>query len=296
MKFVITGSLGNISRHLITELVQKGHRLTVISRDFRKKEEIEMLGAMAAIGHLEDTGFIRTQFEDADAVYTMIPPGDFFSQHLDLMEHYTGIARSFARAIKQSGVKRVVHLSSIGAHLESQTGLLLAQRRVEYILEEIPNVDITFLRSAAFYYNLKFFLNMIKNSGHIMSNYGGDDTVLWTAPKDVAQAAARALESAVAGTIIRYVVSEQISCNDTASILGKAIGKPELKWQVISSEQMFNILANIGMNLQFAKGLIEINCRVQDGSLYEDYFQHPSKLGEEKLAGFAREFAAAYCG
>ncbi|HTN38204.1 MAG TPA: NmrA family NAD(P)-binding protein, partial [Arachidicoccus sp.] len=226
----------------------------------------------------------------------MIPPGDFFSQHLDLMEHYTGIARSFARAIKQSGVKRVVHLSSIGAHLEGQTGLLLAQSQVEYILEEIPNVDITFLRPAAFYYNLKFFVNMIKNSGIIMSNYGGDDMVLWAAPKDVAQAAAQALESAVAGTIIRYVVSEQISCNDTASILGKAIGKPELTWQIISGEQMFNILTKVGMNPQFAKGLIEMNCRVLDGSLYEDYFQHPSKLGEEKLAGFVREFAAAYYG
>lgn len=74
MKVTITGSLGNISKSLTTELIQKGHEVTVISSNPSKQEEIESLGATAAIGSLEDTAFLTRAFKGADSVYTMIPP------------------------------------------------------------------------------------------------------------------------------------------------------------------------------------------------------------------------------
>ena len=48
MKVIVTGSLGNIGKPLATELVQKGHQVTVISRNTEKQKEIEALGARAA--------------------------------------------------------------------------------------------------------------------------------------------------------------------------------------------------------------------------------------------------------
>jgi uncharacterized protein YbjT (DUF2867 family) len=52
MKITITGSLGNISKPLTQELVEKGHSVTVISSNPEKQKEIEALGAAAAIGSL----------------------------------------------------------------------------------------------------------------------------------------------------------------------------------------------------------------------------------------------------
>jgi uncharacterized protein YbjT (DUF2867 family) len=89
MKVVITGSLGHISKPLTTELVQKGHDLTVISSNPEKRETIEQVGAKAAIGSLEDVAFLAATFSGADAVYTMVPPGNYIDQNLDLFAYYT---------------------------------------------------------------------------------------------------------------------------------------------------------------------------------------------------------------
>jgi nucleoside-diphosphate-sugar epimerase len=49
MKVIVTGSLGNISKPLAKELVQKGH--TVISSKPEKQKDIEALGAWTSFGH-----------------------------------------------------------------------------------------------------------------------------------------------------------------------------------------------------------------------------------------------------
>jgi nucleoside-diphosphate-sugar epimerase len=75
------------------------------------------LGATAAIGTIEDVQFLAETFRGVDAVYTMLPPPNFTDPKLDLMELCRTLTNNYAQAIQQAGVKRVVHLSSIGAHL-----------------------------------------------------------------------------------------------------------------------------------------------------------------------------------
>src|SRR4051812_23993334 len=130
MKIIITGSLGHIGQPLTKELVQKGHRVTVISSKQEKQKDIEALGASAAIGSVEDVGFLTTTFTGADAVYCMVPPNNYFDHSLDLVAYYQQIGRNYVQAIQQSNVKRVIHLSSIGAHLEKGTGLIVGHHYI----------------------------------------------------------------------------------------------------------------------------------------------------------------------
>jgi len=80
MKVIVTGSLGNISKPLTKELVQKGHAVIVISSRRENQKDIEALGATAAIGSLEDVGFLTANFTGADAAYCMIPPNNYFEK------------------------------------------------------------------------------------------------------------------------------------------------------------------------------------------------------------------------
>ncbi len=59
MKIIITGSLGNISKPLSQELVAKRHDVTIISSKADRQQEIEALGAKAAVGSVEDVGFLK---------------------------------------------------------------------------------------------------------------------------------------------------------------------------------------------------------------------------------------------
>ena len=296
MKFIVTGSLGNISKPLAQELVQKGHRVTVISSKPEKQKDIEAIGAIAAIGTLEDVDFLVSTFTGADAVYCMVPPNDYFDLSLDLLAYYCRIGNNYAQAIHQSGVKRVVNLSTIGAHLEKGSGLLFGAHNVEKILNELSSdVAITHIRPTSFYYNLYGYVDTIKNQGFIAANYGADKIIPWVSPIDIAAAIAEELVTPFVSRKVRYVASEELTGNETASILGAAIKNADLKWKIITNEQMLSGLEGAGMNPQIAAGLVEMYASLYNGLLTEDYYRHkPTVMGKVKLKDFAKEFAAAF--
>jgi uncharacterized protein YbjT (DUF2867 family) len=295
MILVITGSLGHIGRPLTKDLVQKGHSVTVISSKPEKQKEIEALGAKSAIGSIEDVPFLTATFMGADAVYSMVPPANYFNPNLDLMAYWLGVGHNFAEAIQQSGVKRVVHLSSVGAHLDQGSGLILGHHHVEVILNNLVNVAITFMRPVGFYYNLYGFIPMIKREGLIASNYGAEKKLIWVSPIDIAAAIAEEIATPLIGRKIRYVASDELTGNETAAILGAAIGKPDLKWIIIPNEQMQLGLEAVGMKPQIAAGMVEMFASQQSGLLTEDYYLNkPAIMGEVKLTDFAKEFAVAF--
>ena len=297
MKIIVTGSLGHIGKPLTQELVQQGHAVTVISSNPERKGAIEALGATAAIGTMEDSNFLTETFTGADAVYVMetLGAGSYFDPNIDIIEAVNKIGHNYRQAIQQSGIRRVVHLSSIGAHTDKGNGLLVFHYNVENILKSLPQeVSITFMRPVGFYYNLLGFINTIKTQGVIATNYGGDSKKPWVSPLDIAEAVAEELVTPFTGRKVRYVASDEISCNELASLLGAAIGKPDLKWVIIPDEQMLQGMIGAGMNPKIAAGMVEMNASTNTGVLYEDYYRNRPTLGKVKLTDFAKEFAAVY--
>jgi uncharacterized protein YbjT (DUF2867 family) len=224
MKIVVTGSLGHIGKPLSQDLFEKGHKVTVISSDPKKQRAIEELGAVAAIGSVHDAEFLANVFSGADAVYTMVPPVNYMQPDLDPVQHFSNIGNSYASAILQAGIQRVVNLSSWGAHRDNGTGGIVGAYYLEQIINRLPTeVSITHIRPASFYYNLFGFIPAIKYTGRIAANYGAEDPVVLVAPEDIAAAVAEELENTPVSRNIRYVASDELTCNEVASILGEAI-------------------------------------------------------------------------
>ena len=297
MKIVLTGSLGHISKPLTAELVQKGHAVTVISSNPGKQEDIEALGATPAIGSMDDAGFLTATFAGADGVYTMVPPADYFDHNLDLLAYYRNKGRNYAKAIAETGVKRVVNLSTIGGHLGAGegSGILLGAHDVEVILNELSSdVSITHIRPTSFFYNLYGYVETIKSQGLIVANYGAEDEIPWVSPIDIAAAVAEEVVKSDSGRNVRYVASDDRTGNDTAAVLGAAIGKPDLKWIIASDAQVQSALEGIGMNPKIAAGLVEMYGSLHNGVLAEDYHRNKPVMGKVKLEDFAKEFAAAF--
>ena len=295
MKISLTGSLGHISKPLAGMLVRQGHSVTVISSSPAKAQAIEAIGAIPAIGSLEDPVFLAATFKGSDAVYLMEPPGNFFDPNFDVHEHVASLARNFVKAVQGSGVRRIVHLSSIGAHTDKDNGLLKFHYNVEKILGRLPgDVAIRFIRPVGFYYNLLSFIPVIPSQGAIVSNYGGDDKEPWVSPLDIAATIAATIAQPFEGRSVQYIASDELSPNEVASILGAAIGNPDLQWVAIPDEQLLNGMLAAGMNPNAARGLVEMNAGRRGGRLYEDYFRHRPILGKVKMTEFAKEFAAVY--
>lgn len=298
MKIVLTGSIGNIGKPLTQQLVQQGHHVTVITSNAERTTAIEALGATAAVGRMEDAGFLTSVFTGADIVYcmeTLDAAGGFFGKEPDYVAAIDAIVQNYKTAIERTGVKRVVHLSSIGAHMSSGNGILVFHFNAEKILNELPaDVSIKFMRPVGFYYNLLSFIPMIKGRGAIFTNRGGDKKEPWVSPIDIAAVIAEEMEKPFAGRSMRYIASEELSPNEVAAILGEAIGKPDLKWEIIPDEQVLNGMLAAGMNPKTAAGLVEMQGAQGSGVLYEHYEQNKPALGKIKLRDFATDFAAAY--
>jgi len=291
MKIVITGSLGNISKPLAQQLIQKGHQVTVISSSPERQPDIEALGAAPAIGSVKDAAFLKAAFTGADAVYAMVPP-DFTAP--DPIAHYREIGSCYVQAIRQAGVTRVVVLSSWGAHLPQGTGFIVGSYEVEQLFNMLPGIAITYLRPCSFYYNLYHYIGMIKTAGFIGTNFGGDDKVVMVAPRDIADAAAEEIITP-SGSRVRYVASDERSYNGIAAVLGAAIGKPDLQWKTFTDAQTQAALERQGMPGHIAARLVELNASIHSGLIREDYDRHPPQaMSKVKLEDFAKEFAVAF--
>lgn len=305
MKIIVTGSLGNISRPLTELLVSQGHRVTVISSDPKKQVDIVRLGATAAIGSIMDTAFLIDTCREADAMYAMIPLS--FTEP-DLGAYMRLAAKSYVQALTETQVKRVVVLSGWAADL-------IKAENVEYLFDGL-NTSLTIMRPASFYTNFYQSIDLIKGKGFIgkyltlrynglralltgktgllMGNYGGDDRIVFVSPKDIADAVAEELQLLPEKKTIRYIGSEEMTCNEAAQIIGTAIGKPWLRWVLLTDKEMLQGLKMAKVPEKLAQTLVEMQSVTHSGKTLENFHRANPKMGNVKLRDFAKEFAIVY--
>ena|SRR5579872_7413854 len=299
MKYVITGAAGHISKPLALHLLKTGHQVTVIGRNANNLATLVEAGAKAAIGMVDDIDFLAKTFTGADAIYTMVPPNFAVTDWKAAIEQ---VGKNYTVAIKASGVKYVVNLSSIGAHLPDGCGPVSGLYRVEQSLNTLTGVNIKHLRPAFFYENLFANISLIKQAGIMGGNYGtppngepGKGFVI-VDTNDIANVAAEELLNLhFTGHSARYISSDEVSVEGIAKAIGSAIGKPELPWVVFSDEQALQAMTGMGLPEEIAKNYIEMGVALRTGVMSEDYWKHrPATLGNVKVADFAKVFAGAY--
>lgn len=327
-KIVLTGSLGNIGKPLAIALIESGHAVTIISSNASRQGIIEALGAKAAIGSIKDSDFLTATFVAADIVYLMEPPiaPDQLSNpnftFTDMLNNINDIVTKYKEAILQAGVKRVIHLSSIGAHTDSRNGLLKHHYYAEKILNELPSdVYIKFIRPVGLFPNILPMAQVIKQlsrgvigifmalhyyglgglmggkRGVILSNLAGNDINLLVSPLDIAAVIAEEIGKPFSGRTFRYVASEEMTCNEVAKALGDEIGKPYLKWGQISDKRLLNAMKRIKWSPSIAQAFVEMQAAGRGGEnsyLYQDYYKHRPVLGKTKLKDYVKEFAKEY--
>lgn len=291
MKVIITGSTGNISKPLTSMLVEAGYNVGVITSSKEKTQEIETLDAKPLVGSVLDSGFLQGAFQGADVIYTMIPPNMAAE---DWKTFIYGVGDAYKQAIKAAGVKKVVNLSSIGAHLPTGGGLSSLYFYVEQELNKLEDVAVMHLRPGSFYFNFFGNIQMIKHMGVIGNNYTAGLLPL-THPLDISKAAFEEITALnFNGKRVRYVVSDELSTNAIAKELGEAIGKPDLQWVKFRDEDALNGMIQAGLTKDVAGKLVEMGQAVESGIAYSDYNEHKPVLSSHKFKEFAKEFALAY--
>lgn len=289
-KYVITGSVGHISKPIIEGLVRAGKEVTVITSNTDKVKAIESLNAKALVGSLFDQAFVTNAFNGADVVYTMIPP---IWRTDNWRASQNEIASTYTEAIKATNIKYVVNLSSIGAHLGEGCGPVNAVADFEKSLDKISGLNVKHLRPSSFYYNLLSQIPMLKHAGILGANYGESKLAL-VHTNDIAAAALEELVTLTfKGSSVRYIVSDMVTGTEIAEALGTAVGK-KIPWVVFTDEQLLKGLIEGGVPATHAPAFVEMGVALRTGKMQEDMERNKPVFGPTKLADFAKEFRAAF--
>jgi uncharacterized protein YbjT (DUF2867 family) len=293
MNYVITGSIGHISKPIVNALVAANHQVTVLTSKTERVADIESLGATAKVGSVEDAAFITSAFAGADAVYLMIPPkwktDNWFG-------YQQTVANNYVNAITANNIKYVVQLSSIGAHMRKGAGPIDGLGYLEEQLLGLQNVNTIALRPSYFFYNLFSQIGLVKQAGIFGANYGGtNEKLILVDTNDIAAVAAeKLLDLSFSGFTTQYIASDEVSTDDIAKVLGEAIGKPGTPWVTFTDEQALQGMLGAGLDAEIANGYATMGAAIRSGAIQEDYWKNRPTLGKYKLADFAKAFAAAY--
>ncbi|WP_375561005.1 NmrA family NAD(P)-binding protein [Bernardetia sp. OM2101] len=293
--YVITGATGNTGSEVVERLLAAGKKVKAISRSAENLQKFVDKGAIATIGELEDTSFLTKTFEGATAIYAVIPP------KWDLQEDWRGFMRrignSIAEAIEKSGVKNVVVLSSNGAQLEEGAGPVSGLHEFEERLKQIEGLNIMALRAGYFMQNFYGLVPMIENMGMFGYSLKADVKTPIVHTKDIGEVAAKHLLNLNFEDFNYVFVSgaEDLTMNEVAEILGKGIGKPNLKYMQFSREDAINGMIQNGIPQTIAEGYDELFNSLNEGKYLNNYERTSESTTPTTLKSFAEnEFVHAF--
>ena len=223
-----------------------------------KLQELKAKGAEIISGDFTDSAVLSKAFKGCHAVFSFVPPG-FDADDMEVLRDNT--AEAIAQAVVKSKISHVLNLSSLGANLPSGTGPIKTLHRQEEKLNTIPHLNVLHFRPGFFMENFYWFLPGIKNSGMIATCLKTDLPLPMVATRDIASKIAEFLEELkfTGSTVFEFVGPKDITMADATKIIGKAIGKHDLKYKHLSYEEAETEMIESGIKHQMAKLTVDMD-------------------------------------
>jgi uncharacterized protein YbjT (DUF2867 family) len=291
--YAITGATGNTGKPISLGLLESGHRVRVITRNAEKAQDLKDKGAEVFVGNNLDESFLNSAFSGADAVYALLPMD---AQAPDYTAMQVAHATAIKNALVNNGIKYAVTLSSVGAHLNEGTGVVLGLHKMEELFNAVSDLNVKHIRATYFMENTLSQLQAIKHTGSMGSPVNGSIKFAMVAAKDVAATALKYLQSLdFYGKSIAYVLGQRdISYNEIAEVYGKAIGHPGLKYIDIPFDQFSKMMLEMGMGESMVANLLEFTKAINEGKVADFYKRTPENTTSTSIEEFAQKVKRLY--
>ena len=291
--YVITGATGNIGSRIAEKLLSGGKTVRVVGRSAEKLQPFVDKGAEPFVGDLADTDAMARAFTGAEAVFVLIPPNFAAPDH---RAYQNEVGESLANAIKEAGVKNVVNLSSVGAHLPENVGVIKGLFDQEQRLNTLEGVNVLHLRPAFFMENHLLQIDMIKGNGIMGSPVKPDIPIFQIATADIADyAAERLVHLDFSGKTVRELLGpEEMTMDEATQVLGKAIGKENLKFVRFSYEDAHRGMTGMGISEDVASEMMELYRSFNEGICRPTEPRSAENTTPTTLEQFSKTFAAIY--
>jgi uncharacterized protein YbjT (DUF2867 family) len=290
--YVILGASGNTGSIIADSLLSKGKKVRVVGRDAGRLQRFVRQGAEAFAGDVSDAAALTKAFSGARAAYLLLPPAKS-------REDQERESNAIAKAVKESGLRYAVHLSSYGAQVPEGTGPVAGLHSSEEKLNAISGLNVLHLRAAYFMENNLASIGMIQGIGLVGNALLPDVKLPMIATRDVGfYTAQRLLQLDFSGKQTRELLGERdLSMTEATAVIGRGIGKPDLRYQQFPYDQVQQVLTDLGVPPKGAAMYIEMYKAINAGVLVPLEPRSPKNSTPTSIEQFVQDvFAAAYHG
>jgi len=243
--YAIAGISGNVGGAAARALLDRGERIRAVVRDPAKGGAWASRGADVAVADLADATGLGTAFEGVTAAFVLNPPA---YQDPDFIARARELASAIRTAAREAGLRRLVVLSSIGAHIPTGIGNVATNRIFE---EELAGAapSVVFIRPAYFMQNWAWVAEAVSNAGILPSFLApADRAIPMVSTADVGQAVADELRANSAGrSVVEIEGPAPVSPDDVVSAFSRALGRsvaavvvPESDWRAQLAASQFS--------------------------------------------------------
>jgi len=287
---VILGASGNTGSLIANFLLSKGQKVRVVGRDVRRLQRFVRKGAEALTAEMTDAAALSKAFGGARAAYLLLPP-------ITSREDQERQSDAIAKAVKDSGLRYAVHLSSYGAHVPEGTGPVTGLHSSEQKLNAISDLNVLHLRAAYFMENNLTAIDMIHGMGLFGHALLPDLKLPMIATRDVGDyAAQRLMDLDFSGKETRELLGERdLSMTEATAVIARGIGKSNLRYEQFTYDQVQQVLVQMGMPPEKAAVYIEMFEAINAGLLAAREQRSPENSTPTSFETFVRDvFVAAY--
>lgn len=292
--YAVIGATGQIGHVIVEYLLKRGHHVKAFGRDQKKLGALKAKGAQViSLEGVDREAVLNKEFKGVDAAFGMIPPNydiDSYGAYQDQ------IGEAIKGAVQINNVRHLVNLSSLGGHLAEGTGPIKGLYRQEKRLKSLATVQILHLRPGYFMENFLWSIPVIKQTGVLKTPLKLDFAFPMVATQDIGLKAADFLDRLdfKGHTVFEFVGPRVVTMEEAAKILGKAIGKPDLKCVHQSYEEAEKGMLASGMKPGIVKLFVEMYQAFNQGLCEPTQKLTSDHYGKTTIEQFAHAFAEAY--
>jgi uncharacterized protein YbjT (DUF2867 family) len=289
----VTGATGRTGSKIATQLLHAGEPVRAVGRSAARLAELADAGAEPVVGDPGDPGFLTAAFHGADAVYTMLPVDPTWS---DYHAEVDRVGEAVVAAVRDSGVRHVVALSSLGAERAAGTGFIVSLYRQEQRLRALSLTNVLALRAGLFFETFVPALDLMIDQGINADTVAPDVPIPMVATRDLADAAATALRARDwTGFLVREVLGQRdLTFREVTAILGERLGRPGLPYIQLPDAAMLHALTEAGLSADVAAQTLDMNRAISDRTIRSRERRGPQNTTPTRFEDFADELVSAY--
>lgn len=263
---VIVGASGNTGHVAALNLLNRGEKVRVVARNADKLQPLVAKGAEIFTADVTDTAALTKALAGADSAYLMMPPNPTTPDFRAFQERVTD---SFVNSVNRSRLSHIVSLSSVGADKASGTGPVVGLHNMEQKLNQTSTPNILHVRAGYFMENTLPQASIIRMTGSCMGPVRPDLKVPLIASRDIGAFVAEVLARRnFQGKHTQELLGvRDVDYTEISSIIGKAIGKPDLRYIQPPNDQLRGAMMQMGMSASFVDLILEMSSALNSGRM-----------------------------